>query len=127
MRWATEEINDTVALLERRFPDPADPSVEAFEAFDYLVDHVTRAGAAVPEQLWQVSLDQARPTEWMDLGYAAYRSTNLPVAEHAFGKAADAGNRDAMTHLGVLLQRRGKLEEAETCTGERARPAIGMR
>jgi uncharacterized protein len=113
LRWATEEINESVALLGRRFPDPAAPSVEAFEALDYLVDHVTQAGAAVPEQLWQVSLDHAQPTEWMNVGHAAYHSTNLPVAEHAFGKAADAGDRDAMTALGVLLQRRGRLDEAE--------------
>ena len=116
LRWATEEINETVALLGRHFPDPAAPSVEAIEAFealDYLVDHITQNGAAVPEQMWQVSLDQAQPTEWTNVGYAAYRSANLPVAEHAFGRAAEAGDKDAMTVLGVLLQRRGKLDEAE--------------
>ena len=113
LRWATEEINESVALLGRRFPDPAAPSAEAFEALDYLVDHVTQAGAAVPEQMWQISLDQAQPTEWMNVGYAAYHSANLAVAEHAFGKAAEAGDKDAMTVLGVLLQRRGELGEAE--------------
>ena len=113
LRWAAGEINATVALLGRRFADPADSSVEAFEALDYLVEHVARAGGAVPEQLWQVSLDEARPSEWMGLGYAAYRSTNLAVAEQAFGKAAEAGDGEAMTHLGVLLQRRGRSEEAE--------------
>ena len=83
-------------------------------AFDYLVEHVAQAGGAVPDQLWQVSLAEARPSEWMDLGYAAYRSADLPRAEHAFGKAAEAGDGQAMTHLGVLLQRRGRLAEAET-------------
>src|SRR3712207_6105576 len=43
VEWATKEINETVALLGRRFTDPAEPSVEAFEAFDYLVDHLTAA------------------------------------------------------------------------------------
>jgi TPR repeat protein len=124
LRWATEEIcgapcNESVALLGRRIPDPGTPSVqaveavEAVEALDYLVDHVTQAGAAVPEQLWQVSLEHARPAEWMSVGCAAYRSAHMSVAEHAFGKAADAGDREAMTALGVLLQRRGRLEEAE--------------
>ena len=113
LRWATGEINATVALLGRRFADPADSSVEAFEALDYLVEHVARAGGAVPERLWQVSLDEAGPSEWLGLGYAAYRSTNLAVAEQAFGKAAEAGDGEAMSHLGVLLQRRGRLEEAE--------------
>jgi TPR repeat protein len=112
LRWATEEINESVALLGR-FPDPAAPPAEAFEALDYLVDHVTQAGAAVPEQLWQVSLDQAQPPEWMNVGYAACDSANLAVAEHAFGKAAEAGDKNAMTVLGVLLQRRGELGEAE--------------
>jgi hypothetical protein len=57
---------------------------------DYLLDHVTQAGAAVPEQLWQVSLDHARPAEWMNVGYAACRSANLSVAELAFARAANA-------------------------------------
>ena len=112
--WATEEINETVALLGRRFPDPTDATVEAFEAFDYLVDHITEAALAIPEQLWQLSLDEAQPTEWMDLGYAAYQSTNLPVAEHAFHKAADDGDSEAMFFLGVLLAGRGDSGAAET-------------
>ena len=56
-----------------------------------------------------------RASGWTS-GIAAYRSANLPRAEHAFGKAAEAGDGAAMTHLGVLLQRRGRLEEAETCS-----------
>ena len=86
-----------------------------------------QADVAVPEQLWQVSLDEAQPIEWMDLGYAAYRSTNLPVAEHAFGKAADAGDREAMTDLGVLLQRRGGWRRPRPGTAERRTPATVRR
>ena len=48
LEWATEEINETVALLGRRFPDPTDPTVEAFEAFDYLVDHLTEPALLSP-------------------------------------------------------------------------------
>ena len=114
LEWATDEINETVALLGRRFPDPTDPSVEAFEAFDYLVDHITEAAAPIPEQLWQLSLNEAQPTELMALGYAAYRSTNLPVSEHAFRKAAEAGDSEAMFTLGVLLDDRGESGQAET-------------
>ena len=105
LAWATKEINQTVALLGRRFTDPTDATLEAFEAFeafDYLVDHLTAAAPAIPEQLWQLSLKEAQPTEWIDLGYAAYRSTTLPVAELAFRKAAAAGDSDAMNNLGVL-------------------------
>jgi Flp pilus assembly protein TadD len=114
LKWATEEINETVALLGRRFPDPIDTTVEAFEAFDYLVDHVTDARTSIPEQLWQLSLQEAQPTEWMDVGYAAYESINVPVAEHAFRKAAVAGDSGAMFNLGVLLKQAGELGEAET-------------
>ena len=114
LEWATEELNETVALLKRYFPDPADPIVEAFEAFDYLVDHLTETSAAIPDQLWQLSLNEAQPTEWNELGYSAYQSTNLPVAEHAFRKAAEAGSSGAMFSLGVLLDDRGELAEAET-------------
>src|SRR3954452_4278250 len=83
-------------------------------AFDYLVDHLTNAGAAIPDELWQLSLKEAQPTEWIDLGNAAFRSTNLPVAEHAFRKAGDGGDSEAMDNLGVLLRQRGELGEAET-------------
>jgi len=31
-KWATDEINETVRLLSRRFTDPADATSEAFEA-----------------------------------------------------------------------------------------------
>ena len=114
LEWATEEINETVALLGRRFPDPTDATVEAFEAFDYLVDHLIETGAAIPEQLWQLSLEEAQPTEWNDLGYAASQSTNLSVAELAFRRAAEAGQSDAIFNLGVLLQQQGQLDGAET-------------
>ncbi len=111
LEWATKKINETVALLGRRFTDPAEPS---FEAFDYLVDHLTDAGAAIPDQLWQLSLKEVQPTEWNELGYAAYQGDNLPVAELAFHKAADAGDSRSMAVVGVILQQRGELAEAET-------------
>jgi tetratricopeptide (TPR) repeat protein len=114
LEWAADEINETVALLGRRFTDPTDAATEAFEAFDYLVDHFSAAAPAIPEQLWQLSLKEAQPTEWNELGYAAFRSNNLPVAEAAFREAAEAGQTAAMTGLGMLLERRGELAEAET-------------
>jgi TPR repeat protein len=111
LEWATEEINETVALLGRRFTGSAEPS---FEAFDYLVDHLTAISPAIPDQLWQLSLQEAQPTEWSELGYAAYQHANLPVAEHAFRKAADTGDGEAMSNLGALLAERGESREAET-------------
>ena len=59
--WATAKINETVALLGPIFTDPDDV---AFEAFDYLVDHLTLAGASIPDPVWRVSLHEALPTEW---------------------------------------------------------------
>jgi TPR repeat protein len=114
IEWATEEINETVALLGRRFTEPADAAVEGFAAFDYLVDYLAVAGAAIPEQLWQLSLTEAQPTELDDIGYVAVEGGNLPVAEHAFGRAAKAGDSGGMVNLGILLHHRGELDEAET-------------
>jgi TPR repeat protein len=114
LAWATEEINETVAILGRRFPDPTDPTVEAFEAFDYLVDHMTAAAPVIPEPLWQLSLNEAQPTELVHLGRAAAWNTNLLVAELAYRRGAEAGDSQAMTNLGALLAERGDLAEAET-------------
>jgi TPR repeat protein len=114
LTWASTQINETVALLGRRFTDPAEDTSEAFEAFDYLVDYLTAGRLAIPEQLWQLSLTEALPTEYGELGYAAYQSKNLLVAELGFRKAADAGDSNAMYNLGVLLEERSELGEAET-------------
>ncbi len=114
MDWATTKINETVALLGIVFPDPA--GAPTFEAFDYLVDHLTLAGASIPDAMWQLALQEARPTEWKDLGYAAYRSSNLPVAELAIRRMAEGGEGGdtwVMYTLGLILRERGELAEAE--------------
>jgi hypothetical protein len=85
-----------VALLCRRFTDPADDTSEAFEAFDYLVDHIVAGGLDIPMTLWQISLAEAQLTECNELGYAASQSNNPLIAELAFRRAADAGLSEAM-------------------------------
>jgi hypothetical protein len=69
-----------------------------------MVDHVKAADLAIPEKMWQLNLTGAQPTECNDLGYAAYQSNNLPVAELAFHRAADAGISGAMNSLGGATQ-----------------------
>jgi tetratricopeptide (TPR) repeat protein len=110
LEWATAKINETVALLR---PDLADPANITFEAFEYLVDHLTLAGASIPDGMWQVSLEKAQPSEALNVGRVAMRSDKQPVAELALQKAAKAGDREAMAVLGALLVGRGESGEGE--------------
>jgi hypothetical protein len=114
LAWATTQINETVALLGRGFDDPADDTSDVFEAFDYLVDHLSGVSIAIPEKLWQLSLTEAEPAEWRQLGYAAYQSESRLPAELAFRKAAEAGDSKSMFSLAVLLWERDEVGEAET-------------
>ena len=57
LTWATEKINETVALLGQIFSDSNGP---VFEAFDYLVDQLTRTSTPVPDPIWDLVLEQAR-------------------------------------------------------------------
>jgi hypothetical protein len=126
LTWAYTEINETVALLGRRFTDPVDDTSEAFEAFDYLVDHLGGAGLVIPEKLWQLSLAEAQPPEWIGLGYTAYKSNNLLVAELALRKAADAGNSDAMYNVGGCSRSRANWARRKPGGGGQLRPATAV-
>ena len=110
LEWATAKINETVALLSPNLTDPANAT---FEAFDYVVDYLNLTGTSIPDQLWQIGLQEAQPSEWADLGRTATRANNRPVAERALRKAAGAGDKVATAILGPLLLTWGEPDEAE--------------
>jgi hypothetical protein len=108
--WATAKINQTVALLGQISTDSNGP---VFEAFDYLIDQVSRNGTSVPDPMWSLALEQARSAEWFVIGVAAYRAGNQHTAQTAWHEAAEAGDPDAIFNIGVLLDERGEAAEAE--------------
>jgi hypothetical protein len=109
LTWATQKLNETVALLRHRADGKR--SGEAFEAFEYLVDYVTRRDYPVPDEMWLLAVEAANPAESVAVGYAAYEAGRLAVAEDACRCAAYAGDTAAMQNLGVLLEQREEWEE----------------
>ena len=74
LAWATAKINETVALLGQVFTGSNGP---AFEAFDYLVDHLTRPSTPVLDPMWTLALEQAAAAELIVIGFAAYDAGKL--------------------------------------------------
>ncbi|GHG68773.1 sel1 repeat family protein [Amycolatopsis acidiphila] len=105
--WAAREINPTVSLLE-----PADGT---YRVYDLVLDHLaTATDRTVPATTWQLAIDEAAADELTAVGYQAAMIHELPdIAGAAWQKAADAGNLDAMSNLGVLLKEWGDTVEAE--------------
>ena len=109
LKWARDEIYPLVALL---FLDGQGPP-PTFKAFDYIVDHVTRLAPPLPRASWDLVLEVARPEEGFEVGVSASGLDQSDVAERAFIRAAEAGNRDAANNLGVVLEERGDTKGAE--------------
>lgn len=109
--WATEKINETVALLRRR--DGGADSPDAFEASEYLVDDLTAKSDPVPDELWLLAVKVASPGEALHVGYAAYHTGREALEEGAWRRGAETGEAEAMNNLGVLLEQRGAIIEAE--------------
>ncbi|HEX8759715.1 MAG TPA: hypothetical protein VF734_06990, partial [Pseudonocardiaceae bacterium] len=105
--WASREINPTVAVLE--------PGDGVFTVYDFALDLLTATGDAPPADTWQLVLDNAEPDELVAVGYQAEVTYGQhDVAQRAWWRAADADNTRAMYNLGVLLQQRGDLVEAQS-------------
>ncbi|GAB2628224.1 hypothetical protein GCM10027168_69950 [Streptomyces capparidis] len=84
---------------------------EAWEAFDYLVDHTS---TPVPETAWHTALDHTTDTSTrFAIGVHAYRHQTMDIAETAWHTAANAGHPGAAFNLGNLLHDTGRGEEAE--------------
>jgi len=97
--WATEQINTTVSLLV--------PVEGGYEVFDYALDLLTDQAGPVPRTTWQLAIGRASDDELIRLGYdAELVYEQHAIAEQAWRKAAEAGNTDAMSNLGVFLKDR---------------------
>ncbi len=110
LAWATEKINKTVALLGQVVTDTNGP---VFEAFDYLVDELTRTGPPVPDPMWELALEQAQSAELVIVGLAADRVGKQVTAETAWRRAIDSGQADVAVLLGWWLEKHGDLEGAK--------------
>jgi len=114
LTWATMKINETVALLGQVFPGSNGPS---YEAFDYLIDQLTRTSTPVPDLMWDLALEQSESAELNEIGMAARLASKLTIAEAAWRRAADEGDSEmaprAAHNLGDLLAWQGDLEGAK--------------
>ncbi|MGV9336619.1 tetratricopeptide repeat protein, partial [Nocardia sp. NPDC003726] len=91
--------------------------VRGYRAFDYLAaaddGQANRAPRPIPDTYWHDNTLDCDAGTLLVVGVAAYDRGNVPTATALFRKAAEAGNRDAMSNLGVLLKQRGDIDEAE--------------
>jgi hypothetical protein len=118
--WATEKINETVALLRRADEKRCG---EAFEAFEYLVDYVTARADPVPDGMWLLAVEAADWSESIGLGYAAYKEGRFAVAEEACRCASYSGDSAAVRTLAEMLERREGPDEASSQSRD-ARPGM---
>ena len=103
LTWATEKINETVALLGQIFSGSNGP---IFEAFDYLIDQLTRTSIPVPDPMGSLVLEQAESTELNSIGYSRLPSRQVATAEAAAGKSSLVVTPTAPfaeVNLGMLL------------------------
>jgi len=107
LAWATTQVQATTALLT--------PEEGGYVVFDYLVDQVQLSpdAAPVPDVVLERLLVDPAPEDAFGIGVAGYETGQRPIAERAFRAAAEAGDHDAESNLGVLLRQLGRLDEAE--------------
>ncbi|MFD0773103.1 hypothetical protein ACFQZ2_04100, partial [Streptomonospora algeriensis] len=90
-QWATRVRSGGAGLLV-----PA--GHERWRAFDYLT-----SDEPVPEATWRAALAWAGGQDRFTIGVTAHPADRYDVAEQASRRAAETGDSDAMTSLGVLL------------------------
>ena len=105
--WAAEPVRGASGCLNPVGEDRYDP-------FDYLTDHAQNTGSIrdIPDAVWDDVLDHATAEDLTSIAYAAFQAGRLGVSEDAYGRAAEMGDAGAMNNLGVLLNGRGRIEEA---------------
>ncbi|MEU6559096.1 tetratricopeptide repeat protein [Nocardia nova] len=95
-----------------------DGNTRGYRAFDYLIaaddgqeHHTLRP---IPDIYWHDATHDCDASTLCTVSVAAYDRGNTPTATALFRMAAEAGDRDAMNNLGVLLKQRGDVVEAES-------------
>ncbi len=107
LAWAARPVQATSALLL--------PAEDGWIAFDYLVDQLQGESTAppVPDRTWTAVVSVVATDSASGVATAAYFAGRPDIAEQANRKAADAGDHIAQSNLGLLLNRRGLVAEAE--------------
>jgi TolA-binding protein len=110
LSWAKDRVFEVVQLLE-----PAGPDV--VQATDFMLDHLTREGAAIPELLWEAAVSGPLSTESaMAVALSAYAAGRGNDAGILWEAASESGDLDAAplaaVNLGVLRKEQGDLKAA---------------
>ncbi|GAB2622901.1 hypothetical protein GCM10027168_63620 [Streptomyces capparidis] len=89
--------------------EPGEPQTGSWEVFDYLVDHAT---APIPDAAWNTTLEHITGhRSRFHVGLNAYQHQRMEIAEIAWRSAPE--HLGAAHNLGLLLQRAGRVDEAE--------------
>ena len=109
--WATSMISGGSPVLQPAGPD-------AFTVNDFVLQLILMRGVAIPEDSWQVAIENASAAELLRIGVMAKEGYGKPeIAAQAFRKAADRGDSDeameATGYLTWLLQEQGDFAGAK--------------
>lgn len=107
--WALFEIHPGTALVARRTSQPAE-----YAAATYVIEHIERQGEAVDSAVWREGLALQSVADRLALGLSAYARDRLDIAEAAFGGAAEAGSEEGAYNLAVVLEERGRWDDASS-------------
>ncbi|MET8705078.1 tetratricopeptide repeat protein, partial [Streptomyces californicus] len=103
LKWATRRRHSVTSMLVPT------QDTNVWNVFDYLADHTH---TPLPDTTWYTALEHAAPDELFTLGLHAQHVAPA-VAETIYRRAADAGDTDAMSLLGMLLAEHDRDAEAE--------------
>ena len=99
LAWATRDINPNVALLQ-----PAE--ADSYGVYDYALDLISAQDRPIPDTSWNMIIANAKPTELVNIGYAAASTyKRAEIATQAWRKAASCKNADTAQLAAVVLGR----------------------
>jgi TPR repeat protein len=114
LEWATQPVRGHAAPLMAQAVMVG--KVDGYSVSDVLVQHANNSSSAPGELIQDAALraliKNATPYACALIGAAVL--SRPQIAEHAFCKAAEAGNLNGMARLGLLLAQRGDDAGAET-------------